>query len=143
MLEQRQLGFDPKIVAFCCEQSGWLAAEQAGKLRLSYPESVRLIGIPCAGKMDVLFFLKALELGADGVILLACHKGSCRSVYGNLRAAQRVVQVKKLLLEIGIEEERITICHVAANMGHKFVEVLQATYDRLREMQPNPGRVKK
>ncbi|GAB4267479.1 methyl-viologen-reducing hydrogenase delta subunit [Thermincola ferriacetica] len=136
-----QNSFEPKLVVFCCENSGLLAAEQAGKMQLCYPDRVDLIKLPCAGKIDVIYFLKALEKGADGAILLACHQENCRFLKGNSRAGQRVVQVKKMLKEIGIEEERVGIYYIAGNMGHEFVEIVRGMYDRLREMGPNPGKV--
>lgn len=133
------IGFEPKIVVFACENSGWLAAEQATQLSLSYPKT-ELIKLPCSGKMDVIYFLKALEK-ADGTIILACQKDNCKFLKGNVRAAQRVNQTQNLLNEIGLEKDRVGIYYLAANMGHKFSEILQNFYDKIRELGPNPGKV--
>lgn len=132
--------FQPKIIVFACENSGWLASEHAAELALCYPEKVELIKIPCSGKIDVLFFMKALEK-ADGTIVLACQKENCKFIKGNIRAAQRVKQTENLLKEIGVEPERVGIHYLAANMGHKFVEIVQNFYDKIRELGPNPGKV--
>ncbi|PKM81098.1 MAG: hydrogenase iron-sulfur subunit [Firmicutes bacterium HGW-Firmicutes-14] len=132
--------FQPKIVVFACENSGWLAAEHAAELCLSYPEKVEMIKLPCSGKIDVLFFMKALEK-ADGTAVLACQKENCKFLKGNVRAEQRVSQTGKILKEIGIEEERVGIFYLAANMGHKFTEIVQGFYDKIRELGPNPGKV--
>jgi len=132
--------FQPKIVVFACENSGWLAAEHAVQMCLSYPERVDLIKLPCSGKIDVLFFMKALEK-SDGTLILACQKENCKFLKGNVRAAQRVGQTQNLLREIGIEEDRVGINYLAANMGHKFAEIVQNFYDRMRELGPNPGKV--
>ena len=132
--------FQPKIVVFACENSGWLASEHAAELALNYPEKVELIKLPCSGKIDVLFFMKSLEK-ADGTIVLACQKENCKFLHGNVRAAQRVKQTEKLLSEIGVEPERVGIFYLAANMGHKFVEIVQNFYDKMRELGPNPGKV--
>ena len=132
--------FQPKIVVFACENSGWLAAGHAAELSLSYPEKVNLIKLPCSGKIDVLYFMKALEK-ADGTMILACQKENCKFLQGNIRAAQRVIQTRPTLKEIGIEEDRVGIFYLAANMGHKFAEVVQNFYDKIRELGPNPGKV--
>lgn len=132
--------FQPQLVVFCCENSGHLAGELAGEMKLSYPENLEVIKLPCSGKVDVIYFMKALEK-ADGVVVLACQKENCKFLKGNVRAAQRVGQTQRLLKEVGIEPERVAICYVAANMGHKFVELVQNMYDKLRELGPNPGKV--
>lgn len=132
--------FQPKIVVFACENSGWLAAEHAAELCLSYPEKVELIKLPCSGKIDVLYFMKALEK-ADGTVILACQQENCKFLKGNVRAAQRVKQTQNLLKEIGIEEDRVGIFYLAANMGHKFADIVQNFYDKMRELGPNPGKV--
>ncbi len=135
-----QADFQPKIVVFACENSGWLAAEHAAELGLTYPEKVELIKLPCSGKIDVLYFMKALEK-TDGTMILACQQENCKFIKGNVRAAQRVKQTQNLLKEIGIEEDRVGIFYLAANMGHKFAEIVQNFYDRIRELGPNPGKV--
>jgi len=135
-----QADFQPKIVVFACENSGWLAAEHAAELGLTYPEKVELIKLPCSGKIDVLYFMKALEK-TDGTMILACQQENCKFLKGNVRAAQRVKQTQNLLKEIGIEEDRVGIFYLAANMGHKFAEIVQNFYDRIRELGPNPGKV--
>ncbi len=135
-----QANFQPKIVVFACENSGWLAAEHAAELCLTYPEKVELIKLPCSGKIDVLYFMKALEK-TDGAIILACQKENCKFLRGNVRAAQRVKQTHNLLKEIGIEEDRVGIFYLAANMGHKFAEIVENFYDKIRELGPNPGKV--
>lgn len=132
--------FEPKVVAFACENSACLAAEHAVSLSRRYPERVEIIKIPCSGRVDVIFVLKALEK-ADGVMVLACQKDNCKFLSGNVRAAKRVGQARKLLSEIGIKEERVQIIYLAANMGHKFADSVQNYYDFIRELGPNPGKV--
>jgi F420-non-reducing hydrogenase iron-sulfur subunit len=132
--------FQPKVLVFACENSGWLASEHAAELGLQYPEKVELIKLPCSGKIDVIYFMKALEK-CDGTMILACQKENCKFLKGNVRAAQRVKQTQNLLKEIGIEEERVDIFYIAANMGHKFAEIVQNFYDKMRELGPNPGKV--
>ena len=61
--------FQPQIVAFCCHYCAYAAADLAGSMRLEYPSSVKVIELPCSGKLDVLYVLKAFEDGADGVMV--------------------------------------------------------------------------
>jgi F420-non-reducing hydrogenase iron-sulfur subunit len=61
--------FEPEIVAFCCYHCAYAAADLAGSLRLQYPASIRVIGLPCSGKVDVLYVLRAFEDGADGIMV--------------------------------------------------------------------------
>lgn len=133
-------GFEPRILAFACENSGCLAAEQAAKMQFSYPENIHLIKVPCSGRIDVLFFLRALEK-ADGVMVLACQKENCKFIRGNTRAAQRVKQTQRLLAEIGLEKERVSMFYLAANMGNKFSEITQDYFKLLKHLGPNPGKV--
>ncbi len=135
--------FQPEIVAFCCENSGYLAAQMAIEAKLSYPQTVTLVKLPCSGRVDALFLLKALENGADGVMVLACQKENCKFLKGNVRAEQRIEATRKTLQRIGIQPERVAFCHLAANMGHKFVEEVRGLYSKLTELGPNPGKVRK
>lgn len=62
-------GFDPQIVAFCCHYCAYAAADLAGSMRLEYPTSIKVIELPCTGKLDILYVLRAFEDGADGVLV--------------------------------------------------------------------------
>ncbi len=134
--------YQPKIVVFTCENSGWLALKHASALGLLIPERVEFIKLPCSGKVDLLYLLKALEK-VDGTLVIACQKENCKFLKGNLRAEQRVNRAGKLLKEIGLEEERVRIVYLAANMEHKFAETVQNFYDKIRELGPNRGKVMK
>ena len=59
----------PEIVAFCCHYCAYAAADLAGSMRLEYPQSIKVVELPCTGKLDVLYVLRAFEDGADGVMV--------------------------------------------------------------------------
>jgi coenzyme F420-reducing hydrogenase delta subunit len=61
--------FDPEILAFCCEHCAYAAADLAGALRIQYPSSVKVLILPCSGRVEVVQILHALERGADGVLV--------------------------------------------------------------------------
>lgn len=130
--------FEPKIIALCCEQSGIPAAEMAETLKLSVPANLEIVPVPCAGRTETVFLLKALERGADGVIVFACHEENCQYLRGNVRAKSRLLYAQNLLQKIGLEKERLEICNIATNSGVRFVEILSDKVSQLRELGPNP-----
>ncbi len=130
--------FEPEITAFTCIYCGYMAADTAGALRLKYPPNVKLIRLPCTGKVDVRYILEAFEQGADAVCVLACPIGNCHHVHGNERATARVEYAKKLLDEIGLGSERLEIIYTSGGLGATFAEINRRLTDRVRELGPSP-----
>ena len=133
--------FVPKIVAFCCEQSGYPAADMAGTLKLKPPENVERVRVPCAGRIETIYLLKALENGADGVLIFGCYEENCQYLRGNLRAKSRLSYARQMLERIGLEKERLEICHLATNCGVKFAETLQQKSEALKKLGPNLAKI--
>src|SRR5208337_414539 len=106
--------FQPKIVAFCCHYCAYSSADLAGSMRIQYPPNVRIIRAPCTGRLETEYFMKALENGADGVLVAGCLEGGCHFVEGNLCAKRRVNYTRDLLLEIGLEKDRIRMVNISA-----------------------------
>ena len=131
--------FQPRIVAFCCEQSGIHAVEMAKTLNLKTPEKLEVVPVPCSGRIETLALLKALESGADGVVVLACYEENCQYLQGNVRLKGRVDYAKQIIGKIGLEKERLEIIHVATNNGVKFTETLLRKEEQLRQLGPNPA----
>ncbi len=135
--------FEPKIVAFCCNYCAFAAADLAGAMRLQYPPNVRIVRLPCTGKVDALHLLRAFEDGADGVFVAGCMEGECHFIQGNLRARKRVDYVKRLLIEIGVEPERVEMFNLSSAMGGRFAEICEEMTSRIKHFGPNPvGRQK-
>ena len=133
--------FVPKIVAFCCDQSGYVAADMAGTLKQKLPGNVEVVRVPCAGRIETIYLLKALEKGADGVLIFACYEDNCQFLRGNLRAKGRLSYAHRLLEKVGLEKERIEICHLTTNSGVRFAETLRQKSERLRKLGPNPAKI--
>jgi len=133
--------FDPKIVAFCCDQSGYMSADMAGTMKLKLPRNIEIIRVPCAGRIETIYLLKALEKGADGVVVFACHEENCQFLHGNLRVRGRLSYAYRMLENIGLEKERLEICHLATNSGIKFAETLHRKSEQLRKLGPNPAKI--
>jgi coenzyme F420-reducing hydrogenase delta subunit len=133
-------GFEPKIVAFCCFYCAYSAADLAGTMRLQYPPNVRLIEMPCSGKIDPRVLLAAFEAGADGVYVAGCIEGDCHFLKGNLRAKKRVARIKALLDEIGVGGARLEMFNLSASMGPRFAEIAREMTERVRQLGPSPLR---
>ena len=128
--------YEPKIVAFCCNFCAFAAADLAGAMRLQYPPNVRIVKVPCSGKVDAVHLLKAIEDGADAVFVAGCLEGACHYLEGNIRAKNRVAYVKKLLAEAGIRPERLEMFNVSAAMGERFSEIVEQMTERARQLGP-------
>jgi coenzyme F420-reducing hydrogenase delta subunit len=132
--------FEPVIVAFCCHYCAYTAADMAGSMRLCYPPNVKIIKVPCSGKVGAIHIMRALEKGADGVYVAGCLEGDCHFKDGNVKAAKRVSYVKKMLDEIGIGGERVEMMTMSAGMGERFAKTAAEFTEKIREMGPNPVR---
>lgn len=130
--------FEPVIVAFCCHYCAYTAADMAGSQRLPYPANVKIVRVPCSGKVDGLHIVKAFEKGADGVYVAGCLEGDCHFKNGNTRAAKRVEYTAKYLEEIGIEPERLEMVYMSAGMGYRFAQVATEITEKIRELGPSP-----
>ena len=107
-------------------------------MRLSYPTNIKIIKLPCTGKIDVLYLLKAFESGADGVYVAGCMEGDCHYLTGNLRARKRVEYAQRLLDEVGVGGERLAMYNMSAAQGARFVEVAQEMTERIKNLGPSP-----
>lgn len=133
-------GFGPKIVAFCCHYCAYAAADLAGSLRLQYPTNIRIVKIPCSGRLDAQYVLDAFEEGADGVMVAGCLEGDCHFQTGNLHAKRRVRWLQGLLKEIGLDGERLQMYNMSSAMGGEFVEATTEMTERIEELGPSPLR---
>ncbi len=130
----------PVIVAFCCHYCAYAAADLAGTMRLQYPGSVRVLRLPCTGKIEVNYLLAAFERGVDGVIVAGCLEGGCHFQEGNLRARRRVERAQQLLKEIGLEPERLEMFNLSSAEGTRFAEIVSEMNQRIAALGPSPLR---
>ena len=107
-------------------------------MRLNYPSNIRIIRVPCTGKVDLLHIMRAFEKGADGVYLVGCLEGDCRFNTGNLRARRRVEKAKELLEKIGIGGERVEMFNLSSSEGPKFAEIAEIISEKIKKLGPNP-----
>ena len=111
-------------------------------MRLDYPASIKVVRVPCTGKVDLLHILAAFENGADGVCVAGCLEGECHFLTGNLRAKKRVMYAKTLLEEVGISGERVAMYNLSAAEGARFAGIAREMTDRIKGLGPSPIRTK-
>ncbi len=128
--------FEPRITAFVCNWCTYTGADLAGTSRLQMASNVRIIRLPCTGRIDPLFILKAFERGADGVIVSGCHPADCHYSAGNYHARRRFALFRDLIEFIGIDPRRVTFSWVSASEGAKWRDVVNQATAAARALGP-------
>jgi len=107
-------------------------------MRLEYPANIKIIRLPCTGKIDVMHLLRAFQKGADGVYVVGCLEGTCHYNEGNYRARERVEYVRMLLDEIGIEGDRVRMYNLSSGEGPTFAAYAKEMTEHIKALGPNP-----
>lgn len=128
--------FEPKIVVFLCNWCSYAGADLAGTSRIQYAPNVRAIRLMCSGRVEPYFILEALHKGADGVLVLGCHPGECHYLEGNYRTVGRMALLKKVLVQFGIEKERVRLDWVSASEGARFATIVNEMTETIRTLGP-------
>jgi coenzyme F420-reducing hydrogenase delta subunit/Pyruvate/2-oxoacid:ferredoxin oxidoreductase delta subunit len=119
------IGAEPDVTVFACEHSAWPAATLAGVNRTEYSSAVRLIRVPCLGKVDARQVLQALERGAKNVALLGCHRENCRYLVGADHGVKRVARLRAMLTKAGIDGARLKIGHLTEFESGRFLQFVK------------------
>ena len=130
--------YEPNIIGFLCNWCSYAGADLAGTSRIKYPPNIKPIRVMCSGRVDPVMVLEALKKGADGVLIAGCHPGDCHYQSGNYKTNRRIMLLKKLLPELGIEPERVRFEYISASEGQKFADVVKDFVDELKKIGPNP-----
>ena len=131
--------FEPKIIGFLCNWCSYAGADLAGVSRIQYPPNIRIIRVMCSGRIDPTFILEALKDGADGVLVAGCHLPSdCHYISGNFKALRRIILLKKVLQDFGIEPKRVRLEWISASEGDKFAAVVRDMVEEIKKLGPNP-----
>jgi F420-non-reducing hydrogenase iron-sulfur subunit len=128
--------FEPKIVGFLCNWCSYRAADLAGTARIKYATNVRIIRVMCSGRVDPTFVLKALAMGADGVMVAGCHPGECHYLEQNYKAMRRFAIIKHTLRQMGLEDNRLRLVWASAAEGQQLAEAIDQFAADVRALGP-------
>lgn len=131
-----------KIVAFLCNWCSYGAADLAGVSRMQYSADIRVIRVPCSGRVEPRMILAALRQGADGIWVSGCHPGECHYLEGNYHARRKFTLMGNLLEHMGIERERVQFSWISSAEATKFARVAQEVADTVTSLGPNHKLVK-
>jgi F420-non-reducing hydrogenase iron-sulfur subunit len=130
----------PKIVGFLCNWCSYAGADLAGVSRIQYPPTLRIVRVMCSGRIHPALILEAFRSGADGVLVAGCHLGDCHYISGNYKTQNRVLMLKKVLEQLGLEPERLRLEWVSASEGDRFAKVIKDMTEEIKKLGPNPLR---
>lgn len=136
MPEETKKEFEPKIVAFFCNWCTYLAADLAGTSRMKHAPNARVIRVMCSGRVDPQFVMEAFAKGADGVLIGGCHPGDCHYQEGNYKAMRRFSLLKRMLIDLGIEEERFRLEWISASEADRLKWVVEDMVGKLKALGP-------
>ncbi|GAB4482963.1 MAG: hydrogenase iron-sulfur subunit [Anaerolineae bacterium] len=127
---------DPVIVGFLCNWCSYRAADLAGTSRMGYPATLRDIRIMCTGRLDPTFVIKALQEGADGVLVMGCHPGQCHYQEGNYKAMRRMALLRRTLAQLGVHPDRVQLAWASAAEGVPFTETVIKMTEQIARLGP-------
>ena len=107
-------------------------------MRLDYPANIKIIQVPYTGKVDIMYLIRSIQKGADGVYVVGCLEGTCHYNEGNFRARERVEHVRMLLEEIGLEADRVRMYNLSSGEGPTFAAYAREMTEIIKTMGPNP-----
>ncbi len=128
--------FEPKIVAFFCNWCTYMAADSAGISRMNYAPNARVVRLMCSGRIDPQFILEAFAKGADGVLIGGCHPGDCHYQEGNYKTLRRVHLLKRVLKDMGIEEDRFRLEWISAAEADRLRTTMNDMVEKVRALGP-------
>jgi coenzyme F420-reducing hydrogenase delta subunit len=135
--EKKEKGWEPRILAILCRWCSYAGADLTGSSRISYPPNIRVLRVPCSGRVDPLFILRALRSGLDGVLVSGCHPGDCHYTAGNYNARRKFAILSRLLEFVGIDPRRVQFSWVSASEGAKFAKVVTQVVSQVKALGPN------
>ena len=129
-------GGERSVVAFCCRECAYAAADACANARTPLPPSVRLVLVPCSGRVSPLHLLTALAEGADGCMVAGCLEGQCHYLEGNFSAVDRVAFVQRLLESVGVQPQRVRMFAMSAGEPPRFVAAVREMDRVVRSLPP-------
>jgi len=135
--------YEPKILTILCNWCSYAGADLAGTSRIQYPSNIRVVRVPCSGRVNPQFIVKALRDGVDAVWISGCYPGDCHYITGNYFARRRFYVLKDLLEYVGLEKGRIHFSWVSASEGKRFADVATLVTEEVKKLGPRKKFVKR
>ncbi|MFX1410286.1 MAG: hydrogenase iron-sulfur subunit [Promethearchaeota archaeon] len=129
--------WEPKIIAFLCNWCSYAGADLAGVSRIQYPPNIRIVRVPCSGRVNPFFIIKSLLRGWDGVVVSGCHPGDCHYISGNLVARRRFAILQDLLNLFGVHPDRVSFMWSSASEGDRFATLIKKVTNNIKKLGPN------
>ena len=130
------MSWEPKILGLLCNWCSYLGADLAGSSRMHHAPNVHIVRLMCSGRVEPTFIVSALKNGADGVLIAGCHPGDCHYTDGNLKTQRRIPLLKKMLAQMGVEEERVRLAWISAAEAPDFVRLVNGFTEEIRQLGP-------
>ena len=130
------MSFEPKILGILCNWCSYEGADAAGRARLACPTNLKVVRMMCSGRTDPQFILEAFKEGADGVLVLGCPSGSCHYKEGNLLTLKRYTLLKKMIVQFGIETDRVKLDWISASEAEKYVAAVSEMVEKVKQHGP-------
>jgi len=127
-----------KIILFLCNWGPHVAYQQLQEQRADIPLEIKMVRIPCSGRITKALLFKPFEMGADGVIVLGCHPGSCRYGTGTEAARENTEDTRQILELMGIGQERLQLGNFLPDQPGQLLAFLKAFTERVRQMGISP-----
>jgi F420-non-reducing hydrogenase iron-sulfur subunit len=124
----------PRIVVFCCTNAVDVPEDEVERVNTAQQAAVKFTRIPCSGRSDVLYILRAIEEGADMALVVGCLNGVCQFLEGNQRAAMRVGYANRLLAEAGLGNQRVRMAKLLPDDPRGFADALRDTIAKAIEL---------
>lgn len=128
--------FEPRILGILCTWCSYSGADGAGQARTAYPSNVEVVRVMCSGRVDPTLILEAFASGMDGVLVCGCHPGDCHYMNGNCKAMGRMPLLRRMLGDMGVEQERLRLEWVSAGEGARYAELVAEMTEQVRSLGP-------
>ncbi|WP_419787049.1 hydrogenase iron-sulfur subunit [Pseudodesulfovibrio sp.] len=131
-------GKELRIIGFLCNWCSYAGADTAGVGRFAQPTDLRIVRLPCTGRINPLFIVRAFLNGADGVLVSGCHPRDCHYSEGNFYARRRLEVLKALLPAMGVDPGRFEYTWVSASEGQRWRSVVTSFTEQVHALGPMP-----
>jgi coenzyme F420-reducing hydrogenase delta subunit len=129
--------FEPVILGFLCNWCSYTGADLAGVARLQYPPNLRPIRVMCTGMVHPDLVMEAFAAGADGVMIMGCHPGSCHYFEGNIKAVARAEMISMVLGDMGVDPGRFVLEWISSAEASIFARLVTDFTRKIKKLGPH------